>query len=238
MSKGLICSLVNRTWEILKISLFTDSRGTLIFAQPSYGYRRLYNSLKGLRKVPLLWFFWEFLNKYGRKGDVWEGEPDCAVIHYPPLPFAYIRHCMQGYRLENTRFGSFKPNGLNYWKKKYIYFGLIVFFLVSMNLNIQLSSNKATHVKTCFLNKERIPNRMPYTVGRNLKYFKFYGTLNFSRNRLGMPRFFLHPTIYSPDFWQLLNRATQLNLACSFLTKFAMGLLEKPRENYFLGWFS
>ena len=50
---------------------------------------------------------------------------------------------------------------------------------------------------------DRIPNKMPFTACRNSKYFKLYGTLNFSQNGLRMPCFFfLSPSNHSsPDFW-------------------------------------
>ena len=44
---------------------------------------------------------------------------------------------------------------------------------------------------------ERILNRMQFTASRNSKYFRFYGTYNFGRNRLRMPSsfFFLQPIV-------------------------------------------
>ena len=45
-------------------------------------------------------------------------------------------------------------------------------------------------VKLRLYSKERIPDKIPFITCWNLKYFKFYGTLNFSRNGLRMLCFF------------------------------------------------
>ena len=91
-------------------------------------------------------------------------------------------------------------------------------------------------IKLCLYTKERIPNRIPFSACRNSKYFKFYGTLNFSWNRMSC--LFLSPSSHSsPDFWQLYNRGTSMKLGNQLPNNIPhknvlekSRLLEKPRK--------
>ena len=72
--------------------------------------------------------------------------------------------------------------------------------------------------------KKRIPNRILFTACLNLKYFRFYGTWNFSRNGLRMPSFFL---------------ATSMKLCMQLPNNIPLGgFLINPKKYYFLGRFS